>query len=240
MSQDSKVFFRIFLGIGLVLILISVVVFYNQFTYSKDAIHTEGVIVDTVWHSSHSHRTGKDGSWYPVVAFRPTPDYTLIFNSSIGSDFYEDSEGDKVNVYYSPGHPEKAEINNPWVNFFKWGFIGIMGVIFIAVGLLISMPSSKKITQETEVPPMKKFIILLSLLILLPLTAASKPLIPIMKTLLRTLPVLYQMLKRSRIKPSFFANKRELHRLLWFYPTLIMKPVSDKMVKRCWRMRHLH
>ncbi|HGW6449849.1 TPA: DUF3592 domain-containing protein, partial [Escherichia coli] len=92
MSQDSKVFFRIFFGIGLVLILISVVIFYNQFTYSKDAIHTEGVIVDTVWHSSHSHRTGKNGSWYPVVAFRPTPDYTLIFNSSIGSDFYEDSE----------------------------------------------------------------------------------------------------------------------------------------------------
>lgn len=137
MSQDSRVFFRIFFGIGLVLILISVVIFYNQFTYSKDAIHTEGVIVDTVWHSSHSHRTGKNGSWYPVVAFRPTPDYTLIFNSSIGSDFYEDSEGDKVNVYYSPGHPEKAEINNPWVNFFKWGFIGIMGVIFISVGLLI-------------------------------------------------------------------------------------------------------
>ncbi|MCA7827197.1 hypothetical protein LE100_21890, partial [Escherichia coli] len=35
MSQDSKVFFRIFLGIGLVLILISVVVFYNQFTYGR-------------------------------------------------------------------------------------------------------------------------------------------------------------------------------------------------------------
>ena len=141
MSQDSKVFFRIFFGIGLVLILISVVIFYNQFTYSKDAIHTEGVIVDTVWHSSHSHRTGKNGSWYPVVAFRPTPDYTLIFNSSIGSDFYEDSEGDK------------AEINNPWVNFFKWGFIGIMGVIFIAVGLLISMPSSKKTRRKRKSRP---------------------------------------------------------------------------------------
>ena len=133
MSQDSRVFFRIFFGIGLVLILISVVIFYNQFTYSKDAIHTEGVIVDTVWHSSHSHRTGK--------------------NSSIGSDFYEDSEGDKVNVYYSPGHPEKAEINNPWVNFFKWGFIGIMGVIFISVGLLISMPSSKKTRRKRKSRP---------------------------------------------------------------------------------------
>lgn len=76
---------------------------------------------------------------------------------------------------------------------------------------------------------MKKIMILLSLLMFLPLTAISKPLIPIMKTLLRMLPVLYQMLKRSRIKPNFFANKPELHRLLWFYPTLIMKPVSGKM-----------
>ncbi len=69
MSQDSKVFFRIFLGIGLVLILISVVVFYNQFTYSKDAIHTEGVIVDTVWHSSHSHRTGGNDSNLLIVFY---------------------------------------------------------------------------------------------------------------------------------------------------------------------------
>ena len=65
MSQDSKVFFRIFLGIGLVLILISVVVFYNQFTYSKDAIHTEGVIVDTVWHSSHS-QSHVGNRWFVV------------------------------------------------------------------------------------------------------------------------------------------------------------------------------
>ena len=70
MSQDSRVFFHIFLGIGLVLILISVVVFYNQFTYSKDAIHTEGVIVDTVWHSSHSHRTEKN---HNIAQFTDTP-----------------------------------------------------------------------------------------------------------------------------------------------------------------------
>ncbi len=103
MSQDSKVFFRIFLGIGLVLILISVVVFYNQFTYSKDAIHTEGVIVDTVWHSSHSHRTGKDGSWYPVVAFRPTPDYTLIFNSVSAAIFMKTAKAIKLMFIILPG-----------------------------------------------------------------------------------------------------------------------------------------
>ncbi|HAZ7225254.1 TPA: DUF3592 domain-containing protein, partial [Escherichia coli] len=44
-------------------------------------------------------------------------------------------------------------INNPWVNFFKWGFIGIMGVIFISVGLLISMPSSKKTRRKRKSRP---------------------------------------------------------------------------------------
>lgn len=44
-------------------------------------------------------------------------------------------------------------------------------------------PRNQKVTQETEAPSMKKIIILLSLLIILPLTVTSKPLIPIMKTL---------------------------------------------------------
>ena len=153
MSQDSKVLSRAFLGIGLILLVISAIIFYYHFTFTKSAVHTEGIIVDAVWYNNHSNDVDDNGSWYPVIAFRPTPDYTLIFNSSIGSDFYEDSEGDKVNVYYSPGHPEKAEINNPWVNFFKWGFIGIMGVIFIAVGLLISMPSSKKTRRKRKSRP---------------------------------------------------------------------------------------
>lgn len=109
MSQDSNVLSRSFVGIGLVLLVISVVIFYNQFTYTKNAMHTEGVIVDVVWYNNHSNDVGDNGSWYPVVAFRPTPDYTLIFNSSIGSDFYEDSEGDRVNVYYPPGIQKKPK-----------------------------------------------------------------------------------------------------------------------------------
>ena len=119
MSQDSKVLSRAFLGIGLILLVISAIIFYYHFTFTKSAVHTEGIIVDAVWYNNHSNDVDDNGSWYPVVAFRPTPDYTLIFNSNIGSDFYEDSEGDRVNVYYPPGHPEQAEINNPWVNFFK-------------------------------------------------------------------------------------------------------------------------
>lgn len=100
MSQDSKVLSRAFLGIGLILLVISAIIFYYHFTFTKSAVHTEGIIVDAVWYNNHSNDVDDNGSWYPVVAFRPTPDYTLIFNSNIGSDFYEDSEGDRVNVYY--------------------------------------------------------------------------------------------------------------------------------------------
>ncbi|WP_149476776.1 DUF3592 domain-containing protein [Escherichia albertii] len=153
MSQDGRVLSRAFLGIGLILILISAVIFYYHFTFTKSAVHTEGIIVDAVWHNDHSHRVGDNGSWYPVVAFRPTPDYTLIFNSTIGSDFYEESEGDRVNVYYPPGHPEEAEINNPWVNFFKWGFVGIAGIIFSGIGLIIRVPSAKKSLRKRKPRP---------------------------------------------------------------------------------------
>lgn len=113
-----------------------------------------------------------------------------------------------------------------------------MGVIFISVGLLISMPSSKRHAGNGS-PAHEKIIILLSLLILLPLTATSKPLIPIMKTLFTDVTGTVPDAEEIAHKAELFANKPELHRLLWFYPTLIMKPVSGKMAKRCWRMRHL-
>lgn len=134
MSQDSKVFFRIFFGIGLVLIFIFVVVFYNQFIYSKDVIYIEGVIVDIVWYFSYFYRMGKDGLWYFVVVFRLMLDYMLIFNLSIGSDFYEDSEGDKVNVYYFFGYFEKVEINNLWVNFLNGG-LSVLWVLFLSLSV---------------------------------------------------------------------------------------------------------
>ncbi len=82
-----------------------------------------------------------------------------------------------------------------------------LGVIFIAVGLLISMPSSKK-TAGNGSPAHEKNHDTAQFTDVLPLTAISKPLIPIMKTLFTVLPVLYQMLKRSRIKPNFFATNR--------------------------------
>lgn len=54
MSQDSKVLSRAFLGIGLILLVISAIIFYYHFTFTKSAVHTEGIIVDAVWYNNHS------------------------------------------------------------------------------------------------------------------------------------------------------------------------------------------
>ncbi|HFN4441101.1 TPA: DUF3592 domain-containing protein, partial [Escherichia coli] len=55
MSQDSKVLSRAFLGIGLILLVISAIIFYYHFTFTKSAVHTEGIIVDAVWYNNHSN-----------------------------------------------------------------------------------------------------------------------------------------------------------------------------------------
>ena len=109
MSQDSKVLSRAFLGIGLILLVISAIIFYYHFTFTKSAFIQKESLLMPFWYNNHSNDVDDNGSWYPVVAFRPTPDYTLIFNSNIGSDFYEDSEGDRVNVYYPPGIQNKPK-----------------------------------------------------------------------------------------------------------------------------------
>ncbi len=89
------------------------------------------------------------------------------------------------------------------------------GRYFYRLGLLISMPSSKKTRRKWKSRHEKnhntaQFTD----------TAASdsnhKPLIPIMKTLFTDVTGTVPVLKRSRIKPNFFANKPELHRYCGF------------------------
>lgn len=91
-----------------------------------------------------------------------------------------------------------------------------MGVIFISVGLLISMPSSKRHAGNGS-PAHEKIIILLSLLILLPLTATSNPLIPIMKTLFTDVTGTVPDAEEIAHKAELFANKPGLRRLSWLY-----------------------
>lgn len=153
MKQDGKVLYYIFLSIGIVMMLISAAIFYYQYRATSNLIHTTGVIVDTEWRRGNPHARGtkrNKATWRPVVAFRPTPDYTFIFKSKSGSSLYENSEGETVEVIYPPGQPHQAKIYSAWMNFFKWGLIGLFGIIFSAASLLIR-PSVKNKKKKRKV-----------------------------------------------------------------------------------------
>lgn len=147
MKRDGKVLYYIFLSLGIVMMLISAAIFYYQYRSTSNVIHTTGIIVDTEWRRGNPNAIGSKRNkptWHPVVAFRPTPDYTLIFKSRAGNALYEHSEGETVDVIYPPGQPHKAKIHSRWMNFFKWGFVGLIGIVFTAASQLIRPRSKKK------------------------------------------------------------------------------------------------
>jgi hypothetical protein len=147
MKQNSKVLYYIFLTLGIVIMLISAAIFYYQYRSTSTSIHTTGVIVDTEYRRNNPNavRSKRNkATWHPVVAFRPTPDYTLIFKSSAGNALYENSEGETVDVIYPPGQPHKAKIHSWWMNFFEWGILGFCGIVFTAASQLIRPRSKKK------------------------------------------------------------------------------------------------
>ncbi len=101
MSQDSRVFFRIFFGIGLVLILISVVIFITSSPIAKTRfILKASLLIPSGTPVILIARV----KWFVVSRRCLSSDARLHanFQFEYWQRFYEDSEGDKVNVYYSP------------------------------------------------------------------------------------------------------------------------------------------
>ncbi|EPK5523018.1 TPA: DUF3592 domain-containing protein [Klebsiella pneumoniae] len=147
MKKNDRTLYYIFLSLGLVMIFISAVIYYYQRHSIGNVIHTTGIIVDTQQRKPNPYRRNSVScnakSWFPVVAFRPSNEVTLIFTSKTSSSLYEKSEGTTVDVIYPPGKPYEAKIYNIWINFFKWGIIGIIGLAFSGASLLIR-PSSAK------------------------------------------------------------------------------------------------
>lgn len=121
MKKNDRTLYYIFLILGLVMIFISAVIYYYQRHSIGNVIHTTGIIVDTQQRKPNPYRRNSVSrnakSWFPVVAFRPSNEVTLIFTSKTSSSLYEKSEGTTVDVIYPPGKPYEAKIYNIWINF---------------------------------------------------------------------------------------------------------------------------
>lgn len=137
-----KYFFAI---IGFGMIVGSFFLYQNTTTFLKNAITTEGVVIELVRsRSSSSSSSGSSYTYAPTVRFKTNQGTTVEFTSSTSSNPPSYSRGEQVEVLYEPIQPHSAKINS----FFSiWGgaaIVGGIGSVFFLIGCGIILSGIRK------------------------------------------------------------------------------------------------
>jgi hypothetical protein len=97
--------------------------------FAAEAGKAEGEVVDLI-----SYRSDKSTMYKPLVRFHTEGGQEISFSGNVGSSSPSYARGDKVQVLYDRGTPEKAEIDS----FMERGFAAVMllgmGLVFGGVG----------------------------------------------------------------------------------------------------------
>lgn len=122
----------VFLGVGLLFVVIALVTTMNTRTFVAEANHAQGTVIDMVRRQS----TDSDHSdaYAPVVRFVTTGGETVEFTSNTSSNPPSYARGEAVAVLYRPLTPHDAKINSFGS---LWGapvMFGVLGSIFAAGG----------------------------------------------------------------------------------------------------------
>lgn len=133
-QRANRKFFGWFLaGGGSICLAIAAGAFLFSWHFVNTAAHADGRILRML------EQNDKDNGkvYYPVFTFRDAQGAEHTIHSSWGSFPPQYEVGDAVPVLYSPGHPENATINR---FFAVWGMpliIGILGAVYLSVGLVV-------------------------------------------------------------------------------------------------------
>jgi len=146
-----------FTVVGLGMIVGAFFLFTNTQDFLKNALTTDGTVVELV-----RSRSSDSDTYRPVVVFKSNGGSTIEFTSSSGSNPPSYSKGEIVEILYQESSPEQAKINS----FFSlWGattILGGLGSVFFLVGfsiILLGSLKSKKIEylRKNGVPIKAKF-----------------------------------------------------------------------------------
>lgn len=123
--------YMIFLGIGLIFLLVAGIIAYFRFDFLKRAIKTEGVMTDFILSK------GKYRSYRPVVKYKTLNGKEQSFTNLVGHRPNPYKVGDRVTVFYDPVNPSHAIIGT-FFSLWLFPFIfGIIGAIFTIVGIIV-------------------------------------------------------------------------------------------------------
>lgn len=124
--RSVSITFSIFLAVGLLLLAISLVLWYNTAKYNNTAVKTTGTVVDLLAKS--------DRTFSPVVTYDDANGVKHRYISSFSSKPAGYKIGETVAIYYDPKNPDNAEIAG-WQQYFGSLITGGLGFIFSALGL---------------------------------------------------------------------------------------------------------
>lgn len=118
--------FNIFLGIGLLMVVIAVMICYNVKTFNASAVKTSGTVVDMIARGKRSYA--------PVVTYFDDAGVKHRYISSVSSNPPGYEIGERVDIYYDPKNPDDAKIAG-WMEYFGAIVVGGMGLLFSFFGL---------------------------------------------------------------------------------------------------------
>jgi hypothetical protein len=122
----------IFPGVGLVLLVIASVSLVMTRRFVREALRTQGTVVGFV-----QRRSGKGGRTYsPVVTFA-TQTGQHQFTDPVSSSPAGYTVGDRVEVLYHWQDHGRARLASPFRLYFVPGLLGLLGLIFTSVGVVV-------------------------------------------------------------------------------------------------------
>lgn len=130
-----------FMGtIGLVLLIIAGVWGWNTHSFTLGAQAATGKIQGYEERESTTRRNGvtrKKVVNYPVFTFQDAQGAEHRVTASAGQSKSAYTIGDEVPILYVPGNPQEARINNFSQMWMGPVSIGIIGGVFLGIGLLV-------------------------------------------------------------------------------------------------------
>ncbi|MGC3996046.1 MAG: DUF3592 domain-containing protein [Anaeromyxobacter sp.] len=129
MGKKGKLFFALFLLIGLGLLAGAGALALHTRAFLAQAVRAPGTVLELDWRRSDNGRVA-----YPVVGFQTADGQQIVFTENAGSSPPAYDEGEAVEVFYLADRPHEAKLDGV---FSLWGgslILGGIGLVFTLVG----------------------------------------------------------------------------------------------------------
>jgi hypothetical protein len=146
LDRKVKWFLRLFVAIGVVVLIVGAVVFVRTVQFVAGAERVTGTVIDL------SRETDSEGGsvYRPVVRFTTREGEAVQFVSSVGSSPPSAEPGDRVDVLYDREDPYDAKLGGFFDLWMPTGIAVVVGGGFIGIALFIRHRTRGLSRADTE------------------------------------------------------------------------------------------